>query len=70
MLYGSIPDMGLKGLPEDQFESLSPSRCLQIHFSAFGIFLGEEIFTVNKTKWATGCGGFGLAVEMFCQTAL
>jgi len=85
MLYKLIPDMGLKGLPEDQFESLPSSRCLQIHFTAFGVFFGEEIFTSavapsallramadreNQTEWAARCGGLGLAVKMFREAAL
>jgi len=70
LLYGSIPDMGLKGFPKNQFESLPPGRCLQVHFAAFGIFFGEEVLTEDQPERAAWCGGLGLAVEMFCQAAL
>ena len=61
----SIPGTGLKCFPKNEFEPFPSRRCLQIHFTAFGIFLGEEVLTKNKTEWTAGCGGLGLAVEMF-----
>ena len=60
----------MKGLTQDKFQAFSASGCLQIHFTAFGVFFGKEILTKNKTKWATGCSGLGLAVEMLGETAL
>ena len=70
MLYGSIPDMGLKGFTKNQFKALPSRCCLQVHFTAFGIFLGEEILTEDQTEWETGSGGLGLAVEMLGEAAL
>jgi len=70
MRRGSIPDTGLKGLPQDKFQTFPSSRRLQIHFTAFGILLGEKIFASavatsallramadreNQTERAAGC---------------
>lgn len=66
----SIPDTGLKGLPQNKFQALSASGCLQVFLPPSHIGFRKEIFAENETEWTAWCCGGGLAVEMFCEVAL